>query len=50
MIHAVALDHRTVRIDENRKRQRLAALIGGHVSGALTDDDHDLGSQGMIGW
>jgi hypothetical protein len=44
MINAVALDHRTIGIDEDRQRKAAGTVIIGHFLGALADDHQDLGS------
>jgi hypothetical protein len=49
VIDAVALDHRAVRVDEDRERQAVGAVIVGHLVGALADDHQKLGSKGAIG-
>jgi hypothetical protein len=43
MIDAVALDHRAVRVDKDRKREAVGAVIIGHFFGALADDHQDFG-------
>jgi hypothetical protein len=48
MIDAVALDHGSVRVDEDRKPQTAGTLKIGDLLGALADDHHDLGAEGPI--
>jgi hypothetical protein len=38
VIHTVALDHRSIRIDEDRQREAAGTEIIGHVRAALGDD------------
>jgi hypothetical protein len=44
MMDAIALDHRTIRIDQDRKRQTVAAAVFRHFVGTLADNHQDLGS------
>ena len=44
VIDAVALDHGSVRVDEDRKPQTAGTLKIGDLLGALADDHHDLGA------
>jgi hypothetical protein len=44
VIDAVALDHRAIWIDEDRKGKPAGAVIIGDFLSALADDHHDLGS------
>jgi hypothetical protein len=48
MVDAVALDHRAVRIDEDRQGKTTRAAIVGHFLGALAGDDQDLGPERVI--
>jgi hypothetical protein len=50
MIDPVALDHRTIWIDEDRQGEATSAGIIGHLLGALADDNHDLGRESVINW
>jgi hypothetical protein len=43
MINAVALDHHTICIDEDRHSKAASPVIMGHFLGALADDHQDLG-------
>ena len=43
MIDSIALDHRAIWINEDRKGETAAAVIFGHFRSALADDCHDLG-------
>jgi hypothetical protein len=42
MINAVALDHRTIRIDEDRQSKTVGPVVIGHFLGALADDHQYL--------
>jgi hypothetical protein len=42
MINAVALDHRTIRIDEDGQSKAAGPVIIGHFRGALADDHQYL--------
>jgi hypothetical protein len=42
MVDAVALDHRTIGIDEDRQSKTAGPVILGHFLGALADDHQDL--------
>jgi hypothetical protein len=48
VIDAVAFDHRAVRVDEDRKRQAMGAVISRHPLGTLADDHQNLRSQVLI--
>jgi len=44
MIDAVALDHRTVRIDEDREGEAVGAVRGGNSISSLSDNHQYFGS------
>jgi hypothetical protein len=48
MVDPVALDDRTIWIDQNRKGETTAAVIRSHLRSALADNHHDLGPEGLI--
>jgi hypothetical protein len=48
MVDAVALDDRTVWVDEDREGESMGAAVSGHLLGALADDHHHPGPQGVI--
>jgi hypothetical protein len=48
MIHAVALDHRAIRVDEDRHGETPSAGICGYLLGPLADDDQHLGPERLI--
>jgi hypothetical protein len=48
MIDPVALDHRAIRIDEDRQGEATSAGIVGHLLGMLADDNYDLGPESVI--
>jgi hypothetical protein len=48
VIDPVALDHRSIRVDEDRQGQPAGMVIVGYFIGALADDHQHLSSQGLI--
>lgn len=48
VINAIALDHRSIRIDEDRKGEAAGMVIIGDFLGALADDHQDFGSKGLV--
>jgi hypothetical protein len=48
VIHIVALDHRSIRIDEDRQREAAGTVIIGHGRAALGDDHQDFGAKGLV--
>ena len=50
MIDSIALDHPTIRIDQNREGKPTSAGVIGHLLGALADDNQDLSPERMIPW
>jgi hypothetical protein len=43
MVDAIALDDRTIRIDQDRKAERMGAKVVSHFLRTLADDDEYLG-------
>jgi hypothetical protein len=50
MIDSIALDHPTIRIDQNREGKATRANVLGDVLGALADDNQGLSPERMIPW
>jgi hypothetical protein len=49
MIHTVALDHRAIRVDEDRQVEPVGVVVIGHFRRTLTDDHQHPSSEGLIG-